>query len=76
MQVKTLPVNKIFLESLRSFTNLSLIFLGLFRKALNATLAVQRLKSRQSRSEADQSTALINHVLNPELSPSHSGNVA
>ncbi|XP_027031078.2 spindle and centriole-associated protein 1 isoform X2 [Tachysurus fulvidraco] len=41
--------------------------------ALNATLAVQRVKSRQSRSEADQSTALINQVLNPELSPSHSG---
>ncbi|KAK3515533.1 hypothetical protein QTP70_024216 [Hemibagrus guttatus] len=41
--------------------------------ALNATVAVQRIKSRQSQSEADQSTALINQVLNPEPSPSHSG---
>lgn len=76
MQVKTLPVNRILLKSLRSFTNLPLLFLDLFRKALNATLAVQRLKSRQSQSEADQSTALVSHVLNPEPSPSHSGNVA
>ncbi|XP_058232572.1 spindle and centriole-associated protein 1 isoform X2 [Hemibagrus wyckioides] len=41
--------------------------------ALNATVAVQRIKSRQPQSEADQSTALINQVLNPEPSPSHSG---
>ncbi|KAB5533236.1 hypothetical protein PHYPO_G00129490 [Pangasianodon hypophthalmus] len=41
--------------------------------ALNATLAVQRLKSRQSQSEADQSTTLVTQVLNPEPSPSRSG---
>ncbi|TSK98446.1 Spindle and centriole-associated protein 1 [Bagarius yarrelli] len=41
--------------------------------ALNATVAVQRLKSRQSQSDSDQSSALINQVLNPETSPSNSG---
>ncbi|XP_047006065.1 spindle and centriole-associated protein 1 isoform X1 [Ictalurus punctatus] len=41
--------------------------------ALNATLAVQRLKSRQCQSEAEQSTVLVNQVLNPEPSPARSG---
>lgn len=45
----------------------------MFWKALNATLAVQRL---QSQSEAEQATALVNQVLNPELSPSNPGNDA
>lgn len=41
--------------------------------ALNATVAVQRLKSRTSQSESDQSAALISQILNPEASPSISG---
>lgn len=32
--------------------------------------------SRQSQSEADESTTLVNQVLNPEPSPSNSGNAA
>ncbi|KAF5894353.1 spindle and centriole-associated protein 1-like, partial [Clarias magur] len=43
------------------------------RAALNATPAVQQLKLRQHPSEADESTALVSQVLNPELPPSHSG---
>ncbi|XP_053343978.1 spindle and centriole-associated protein 1 isoform X2 [Clarias gariepinus] len=43
------------------------------RAALNATLAVQRLKLRQSPSETGETAALVSQVLNPELSPSHYG---
>ncbi|XP_062841996.1 spindle and centriole-associated protein 1 isoform X2 [Trichomycterus rosablanca] len=39
--------------------------------ALNATVAVQRLKSRQYQPDADQSTTLVTQVLNP--APSHLG---
>lgn len=35
---------------------------------------MQRLKLRQSPSEAGETAALVSQVLNPELSPSHSGN--
>ncbi|KAF4095857.1 hypothetical protein G5714_023460 [Onychostoma macrolepis] len=34
--------------------------------ALNATVAVQRLKSRQTYPDVNQSTSLVNQVLNPE----------
>lgn len=58
------------------FITLFLFFSAYSEKALNATLAVQRLKSRQCQSEAEQSTVLVNQVLNPEPSPARSGNVA
>ncbi|XP_036414615.1 spindle and centriole-associated protein 1 isoform X2 [Colossoma macropomum] len=41
--------------------------------ALNATVAVERLKSRQSQSDTIQSTTLVTQVLNPEPATSHSG---
>ncbi|KAL7835459.1 hypothetical protein SRHO_G00278060 [Serrasalmus rhombeus] len=41
--------------------------------ALNATVAVERLKSRQSESDTIQSNPLVTQVLNPEPSSSHSG---
>ncbi|XP_067291429.1 spindle and centriole-associated protein 1 isoform X2 [Pseudorasbora parva] len=36
------------------------------RAALNATVAVQRLKVRQTHPDVNQSTSLVNQVLNPE----------
>lgn len=41
--------------------------------ALNATVAVHRLKSRQTCPDVNQSTSLVNQVLNPELSSSQPG---
>ncbi|KAI4887996.1 hypothetical protein NFI96_034664 [Prochilodus magdalenae] len=41
--------------------------------ALNATVAVERLKPRLGQSEADQSTTLVTQVLNPEPASTHSG---
>uniref|UniRef100_A0A673G180 Spindle and centriole-associated protein 1 n=1 Tax=Sinocyclocheilus rhinocerous TaxID=307959 RepID=A0A673G180_9TELE len=41
--------------------------------ALNATVAVQRLKSRQTCPDVNQSTSLVNQVLNPEPASSQPG---
>ncbi|XP_066502249.1 spindle and centriole-associated protein 1 isoform X2 [Hoplias malabaricus] len=41
--------------------------------ALNATVAVERLKSRQSQSDTSQSTNVVTQVLNPEPVSSRSG---
>uniref|UniRef100_A0A673L3V2 Spindle and centriole-associated protein 1 n=1 Tax=Sinocyclocheilus rhinocerous TaxID=307959 RepID=A0A673L3V2_9TELE len=41
--------------------------------ALNATVAVQRLKSRQTHSDVNQSNSLVNQVLNPEPASSQPG---
>uniref|UniRef100_A0A672RRE1 Spindle and centriole-associated protein 1 n=1 Tax=Sinocyclocheilus grahami TaxID=75366 RepID=A0A672RRE1_SINGR len=41
--------------------------------ALNATVAVQRLKSRQTHSDVNQSISLVNQVLNPEPASSQPG---
>lgn len=48
-------------------------YLCFFCPALNATVAVQRLKSRQTYPDVNQSTSLVNQVLNPELASSQSG---
>lgn len=73
---KNSPVSRISRKSLRQrFYKSFSYFSWLVPEALNATMAVQRLKSRQSQSDADQSTALVSQVLNPEQSPSISGNV-
>ncbi|XP_050954666.1 spindle and centriole-associated protein 1 [Labeo rohita] len=41
--------------------------------ALNATVAVERIKSRQSHPDVNQSTSLVNQVLNPEPASSQPG---
>ncbi|XP_016359218.1 spindle and centriole-associated protein 1-like isoform X1 [Sinocyclocheilus anshuiensis] len=41
--------------------------------ALNATVAVQHLKSRQTHSDVNQSNSLVNQVLNPEPASSQPG---
>ncbi|XP_073720351.1 spindle and centriole-associated protein 1 isoform X4 [Misgurnus anguillicaudatus] len=41
--------------------------------ALNATMAVKRIKSRQNQPNLNQSTFSVNQVLNPESVPSKSG---
>ncbi|KAK1806522.1 hypothetical protein P4O66_005026, partial [Electrophorus voltai] len=41
--------------------------------ALNATVAVQRLKTRQAHPDLSQSSTLVNQVLNPDAGPSQSG---
>ncbi|KAL1248663.1 hypothetical protein QQF64_021981 [Cirrhinus molitorella] len=41
--------------------------------ALNATVAVERLKSRQTHPDVNQSTSIINQVLNPEPASSQPG---
>lgn len=45
--------------------------------ALNATVAVQRVRSRQSQSEEgkEEPTVLVSQVLNPELPLNQSGNI-
>ncbi len=49
------------------------IYLCFFCPALNATVAVQRLKSRQTYPDVNQSTSLVNQVLNPEPASSQPG---
>lgn len=41
--------------------------------ALNATVAVERLRSRQSQSESGCSSTVVTQVLNPESAPPRSG---
>lgn len=41
--------------------------------ALNATVAVERLRSRQSQSESACSSTVVTQVLNPESAPPRSG---
>jgi len=44
-----------------------------FSPPLNATVAVQRLKARQTHPDVNQSSSLVNQVLNPEPVSSQPG---